>query len=330
MCLSFSSTTTIPDTPHPKIRHPAVPITLVLEVRYFFAEVLSRVSLTYRVQTMSQIPPLPQEVVEKIIDCVALQSNKSDRTLWSCALASRAFRIRSQFHIHGSVFIPNLLDESCIFRHYRGSQLASYVRKLTIAGGPYDGDGFFKSRWIPFLDLFPMLKVVHLNNVRHRLPPSPGYQPPLYPSVTSLVLGQIYVPTCQTILSILATMPNLARLSLVQSSCQWRCEGASLITLPVIRELEISCTEGVEELACLISHLDFSDAMKVELHWYADKELRQVKMDSSPILDLVRAATSLREVYFGIRFFPPFREFQPVSIVELKGSLEWQWTDIFT
>ncbi|KAJ3488810.1 hypothetical protein NLI96_g2597 [Meripilus lineatus] len=30
-------------------------------------------------------------------------------------------------------------------------------------------------------------------------------------------------------------------------------------------------------------------------------------MDSSPILDLVRAATSLREVYFGIRFFPPFR-----------------------
>ena len=179
---------------------------------------------------MAQIPKLPQEVVENIIDCVATQSDNPNPDLWCCALTCRAFRIRSQFHIHYFVSIPSGLDESCVFERYRGSVLATYVRKLCLAGGPYDGDTFLESRWRPLLDLLPMLEILDLNNVRHRLPLSPKTFSPRYTTVNSLALWQIYVPTCHTILRLLETLPSLTSVSLMRSS--WRCGGESSVVLP--------------------------------------------------------------------------------------------------
>ncbi len=152
-----------------------------------------------------------------------------------------------------------------------------------------------------------MLEVVDLNNVKHRLRLSPETFSPRYTTVNSLVLWQIYVPTCHTILRLLETLPNLSTVSLMRSS--WRCGGGSSAVLPSLRKLEIHSTESLTGLACLNSHLDFSGVQIAHLYWHGDRERRLVKMDSEPVLDLVRkAAASLRKAYFGIRFFPPFRE----------------------
>lgn len=238
---------------------------------------------------------------------MSLRNPVPNLSLWNCSLTSRAFRIRSQFHIHYFVAIPNSLDESRILQHYhRGSTLATYVRKIYLGGGSFDGDTFFQSRWRPILDLFPKLKVVDLNDLNHKLPLSPETFSPQYTTVTSLVLWQIHIPTCHTILSLLATLPNLSNLSL---RSQWHCSGSFAATLPRIQELEIWCTEGLTGLECLNTHLDFSDVKNLRLYWHADRELRQIKMDSEPVLHLLQeASSSLKNVYFGVRFFPPFRK----------------------
>lgn len=261
--------------------------------------------------TTSRCRPLPQEILEKIIDLVAASSHYPYVELQNCALTSKAWRIRSQFHQHKAKYIVRADDGNSLVERYRGTRLAGYVRSL-ILEGKFDGDSFYELRWKPFQEIFPYVDHLHLKDVFHRITikfPSPT---PTFPQLTSLSLWWVTFPTCGSFITILRTLPNLSYLKL--GRIKWHCVDhpedttADLRTQLNLKRLEIESSEGLEELDCVDKHLDLSRLEVVRLYWLGGYELRRALTKTRIDKLTHKARASLQSLTLVVKIFSFLRK----------------------
>ncbi|KAH8101949.1 hypothetical protein BXZ70DRAFT_1007180 [Cristinia sonorae] len=203
----------------------------------------------------------PQEITDIIVDLASSDLN----CLKSCALISRQWRDRSQYHIHHTLTIGRLTDTELLHEVYRDALVASYVREVTV-------ESMWGRYWTsiaPVLERLHAVRSLSLMSVGTVDPEMQHFITTQFASLDSISLAFAAFDDFPALSAFLNGLPNLSKMAF--KNIYWSRSKGELTEKSVhrLRELKIMyCTEQDVLLKWLMGAGDKLQVNTLTMTWY--------------------------------------------------------------
>ncbi|KAI0650235.1 hypothetical protein C8Q79DRAFT_998138 [Trametes meyenii] len=231
----------------------------------------------------------PQEIVDLIVSYLAADGSVTCADLAMVSLVGRAWCLPSQRHLYAcQMFGPphgKLTSRLEWYQSSLGSELAHHVKEVQFWRLDADSD-HFPQYWSSVLGTFPNVQNVgiHMHDAALQEPMSNLLSDqPSFPSVTRLHLSNVAFATCQNLLALVGTLPNLSSLHMEREN--WACnemikqclryQMSSALQNPLcdgsdcspmsLSDMTIDCTDGLDLLECALRHANITKLLALNI-----------------------------------------------------------------